>query len=287
MRKTTRSAMQSRASIARFSFSARSSLPRDSTLWPRLASLPDSIGSGESIAPSSASSPAPSSTRQERRARSTLISAKTGSTMPFRTSCAAVSRRTDAAKTSRSPASAPPSRSAQPAPPHRIRRRAPASALILVSASESSERQPHGNTTSFPRQRIFDGSERLQPGRAVRASQASIMPDSCMASSAMRCAAPSPKPSLVCADRTSSAKAPPPGTTTIGRGLAAMTSSQAESSRERTTLPPSLTTARPGCGARPRRAASAGRAWAVIRSARAGARSRRRRRQAPCRASRS
>src|SRR5262249_11644561 len=58
----------------------------------------------------------------------------------------------------------------------------------------------------------------------------------------MRCAAASPKPRLAWQARTSSAKAPPPGTTMIGRGEAAIVSSQAGSSPERTTLPPSLTT---------------------------------------------
>src|SRR6185437_1333219 len=63
-----------------------------------------------------------------------------------------------------------------------------------------------------------------------------------MASSAMRCAEASPKPSRDWQARTSSANAPPPGTTTMGTCALAMASSQAASSPERTTLPPSLTT---------------------------------------------
>src|SRR5665811_153524 len=63
-----------------------------------------------------------------------------------------------------------------------------------------------------------------------------------MASSAMRCAAGSPKPSWRWQLRTSSAKAPPPGTTTIGCSAAVIASSHGVSRPERTTLPPSLTT---------------------------------------------
>ncbi len=98
----------------------------------------------------------------------------------------------------------------------------------------------------------------------------------------------SPKPSWLWQARTSSAKAPPPGTTTMGRGAAAIASSQAVSSAERTTLPPSLTTMG-------RASAARGARLALARTVRPGmvrrfpwsARSRRRRRRAPCRASRS
>src|SRR6478609_5764514 len=63
-----------------------------------------------------------------------------------------------------------------------------------------------------------------------------------MASSAIRCADALPKPSRDWQARTSSASAPPPGTTTMGTRAPAIASSQAASSPERTTLPPSLTT---------------------------------------------
>ena len=68
----------------------------------------------------------------------------------------------------------------------------------------------------------------------------------------------------------------------------AMASSQAESSAERTTLPPSLTTmGRAAAGTRREARLGAQRAAAMVRPSLGAARSRRRPRQAPCRASRS
>ncbi len=157
---------------------------------------------------SSASSPAPS-TRQERRARST-IAANVGSTMPSRarrTAEAERGTRQDLTSTTGALPSRSASRAARPSDvvfQSREMLRSPSTSFI----------GSHTGTRDCAIARRIPASVSAGCRRACMAH--SIMPVWCMASTAMRCAAASENPCSTWAARTTSAKVPPPGTITTG-----------------------------------------------------------------------